>query len=102
MSGMRNPMLYQYINHEMLCALTFFMRSPANWSIEFNTPPVVLPDGSLENREDLRFRLGVEPVYSVYNGQGVPPGTIPHHYVSYYVSLHPNPDAEKIKRAKPF
>eukprot|EP00971_Amphidinium_carterae_P140100 2776199-Amphidinium_carterae.1 len=78
------------------------MRNPANWSIQFNTPPVVLTDGSLENREDVRFRIGVEPVYSAYNGQGVPPGTIPHHYVSYYVSLHPNLDAEKIKRARNF
>eukprot|EP00971_Amphidinium_carterae_P297293 5906109-Amphidinium_carterae.1 len=53
MSGMRNPMLYQNVNHEMLCALTYFMRNPKNWTLEFNTPPVVLSDGSTENREDL-------------------------------------------------
>eukprot|EP00971_Amphidinium_carterae_P138534 2744874-Amphidinium_carterae.1 len=46
MSGMRNPMLYQYVNHEMLCALTYFMRNPKNWTVEFNTPQVVLSDGS--------------------------------------------------------
>eukprot|EP00971_Amphidinium_carterae_P261478 5187438-Amphidinium_carterae.1 len=40
MSGVRNPMLYQYVNHKMLCALTYFMRNPKNWSVEFNTPPV--------------------------------------------------------------
>eukprot|EP00971_Amphidinium_carterae_P272905 5416356-Amphidinium_carterae.1 len=33
MSGMRNPMLYQYVNHKMLCALTYFMRNPKNWSV---------------------------------------------------------------------
>eukprot|EP00971_Amphidinium_carterae_P197970 3929073-Amphidinium_carterae.1 len=56
-----------------------------NWSVEFNTPPVVLNDGTLEHRED-----------------GVPPGTQPHHYVNYYISLHPNPDAQKMKKVKPF
>eukprot|EP00971_Amphidinium_carterae_P108555 2149253-Amphidinium_carterae.1 len=95
MSGMRNPMLYQYVNHKMLCALTYFMRNPKNWTWEFNTPPVVLNDGSTEVREDLRFRIGVEPVYSMYNLQGVPPGSVPHHYVSYYVSTHPNADVVK-------
>eukprot|EP00971_Amphidinium_carterae_P160302 3177813-Amphidinium_carterae.1 len=38
----------------------------------------------------------------MYNSAGVPTGTIPHHYVNYYVSLHPNPDAAKIKKAKPY
>eukprot|EP00971_Amphidinium_carterae_P092185 1825429-Amphidinium_carterae.1 len=38
----------------------------------------------------------------MYNAQGVPTGSVPHHYVNYYVSLHPNPDAAKIKKAKPF
>eukprot|EP00971_Amphidinium_carterae_P308091 6123015-Amphidinium_carterae.1 len=61
MSGMRNPMLYQYVNHETLCALTYFMRNPKNWTLEVDTPPVVLNDGSTEAREDLRFRIGVEP-----------------------------------------
>eukprot|EP00971_Amphidinium_carterae_P075651 1494577-Amphidinium_carterae.1 len=39
---------------------------------------------------------------SYYNSDGMPPGTVPHHYVNYYVSLHPNPDVVKIKKAKPF
>eukprot|EP00971_Amphidinium_carterae_P046145 908451-Amphidinium_carterae.1 len=69
MSGMRNPMLYRCVNHEMLCALTYFMRNPTNWCVEFNTPPVVLNDGSLEQRADVRFRIGVEAVYSVHNMQ---------------------------------
>eukprot|EP00971_Amphidinium_carterae_P112243 2223362-Amphidinium_carterae.2 len=69
------------------------MRNPKNWSVEFNTLPVVLNDGSTEKQEDVRFRIGVEAVYSMYNSDGVPPGTVPHHYVNYYVSLHPNPDA---------
>eukprot|EP00971_Amphidinium_carterae_P134007 2655328-Amphidinium_carterae.1 len=56
----------------------------------------------MESREDLRFRLGVEPVYSRYHNEGVPPGTIPHHYVSYYVSTHPNEDIAKYPKAKPF
>eukprot|EP00971_Amphidinium_carterae_P054174 1066916-Amphidinium_carterae.1 len=60
--------------------------------MEFNTPPMILKDGSAENREDLRFRIGVEPIYSRYENEGVPPGTIPHHYVCYYVSTHPNED----------
>eukprot|EP00971_Amphidinium_carterae_P290385 5765668-Amphidinium_carterae.1 len=34
--------------------------------------------------------------------QGVPPGTQPHHYVNYYISLHQNPDAVKMKEVKPF
>eukprot|EP00971_Amphidinium_carterae_P285205 5661755-Amphidinium_carterae.1 len=38
----------------------------------------------------------------MYNAQGVPTGTVPHHYVNCYVSLHQNPDALKIKKAKPF
>eukprot|EP00971_Amphidinium_carterae_P005691 112941-Amphidinium_carterae.1 len=38
----------------------------------------------------------------MYNSQGVPPGAVPHHYVSYYVSTHPNPDVVKFKKAKPF
>eukprot|EP00971_Amphidinium_carterae_P245529 4875925-Amphidinium_carterae.1 len=80
MSGMRNPMVYQYVNHEMLCALTYFMRNPRNWTLEVDTPPVILKDGTTETREDLRFRIGVEPVYSRYENDGVPPGTIPHHY----------------------
>eukprot|EP00971_Amphidinium_carterae_P268339 5323912-Amphidinium_carterae.1 len=82
----------------MLCALTYFMRNPKNWTLEFNTPPVVLNDGSTEVREDLRFRVGVEPVYSMYNLQGVPPGSVPHHYVS----THPNTDVVKFKKAKPY
>eukprot|EP00971_Amphidinium_carterae_P125944 2495084-Amphidinium_carterae.1 len=61
MSGMRNPMLYQYVNHKMLCALTYFMRNPKNWTLEVNTPHVVSNVGSAEDREDLRFRIGVEP-----------------------------------------
>eukprot|EP00971_Amphidinium_carterae_P111127 2201345-Amphidinium_carterae.1 len=73
-------MVYQYVNHEMLCALTYFMRNPKNWTMEVNSPPVTLKDGSVEQREDLRFRLGVEPVYSRYYNDGVPPGTVPHHY----------------------
>eukprot|EP00971_Amphidinium_carterae_P016182 319049-Amphidinium_carterae.1 len=56
----------------------------------------------MEQREDLRFRLGVEPVYSRYYNDGVPPGTVPHHYVSYYVSTHPNEDVSKYPKAKPF
>eukprot|EP00971_Amphidinium_carterae_P215045 4267869-Amphidinium_carterae.1 len=56
-----HPMLYQYVNHEMFCALTYFMRNPKNWALEVNTPQVVLNDGSAEDREDLRFRIGVEP-----------------------------------------
>eukprot|EP00971_Amphidinium_carterae_P013771 271315-Amphidinium_carterae.1 len=76
-------MLYRYVNHEMLCALTYFMRNPKNWTLEVDTPPVVLNDGSFEDREDLRFRIGVEPVYSMHGLQGVPPGSIPHHYVQY-------------------
>eukprot|EP00971_Amphidinium_carterae_P104974 2078712-Amphidinium_carterae.2 len=101
-SGMRNPMVYQYVNHEMLCALTYFMRNPKNWTMEDNTPPVVLKDGSTEDRSDLRFRIGVEPVYSMNNVQGVLPGTMPHHYVNYYVSAFPNPDVTKFKKAKPY
>eukprot|EP00971_Amphidinium_carterae_P175286 3474832-Amphidinium_carterae.1 len=38
----------------------------------------------------------------MYNSKGVPTGTISHHYVTYYVSVHPNPDEVKIKKAKPF
>eukprot|EP00971_Amphidinium_carterae_P309011 6139955-Amphidinium_carterae.1 len=64
MLGMRNPMVYQYVNYEILCALTYFMRNPRNWTTEVDTPPVILKDGSAESREDLRFRIGVEPVYS--------------------------------------
>eukprot|EP00971_Amphidinium_carterae_P301425 5989030-Amphidinium_carterae.1 len=81
----------------MLCALTYFMRNPKNWTLEFNTPQVVLNDGSTEDREDLHFRIGVQPVYSMYNLQGVPPGAVPHHYVSNYVSTHPNPDVDHTK-----
>eukprot|EP00971_Amphidinium_carterae_P261010 5177801-Amphidinium_carterae.1 len=73
MSGMRNPMVYQYVNHEMLCALTYFMRNPKNWTLEIDTTPVVLNNGSTEDREDLRFRIGVEAVYSMYPNDGVPP-----------------------------
>eukprot|EP00971_Amphidinium_carterae_P280096 5560221-Amphidinium_carterae.2 len=78
------------------------MRNRKIWTLEFNTAPVVLSDGSTENREDLRFRIGVEAVYSMHNLQGVPTETIPHYYVNCYVSLHPKPDAIKIKTAKPF
>eukprot|EP00971_Amphidinium_carterae_P025729 507652-Amphidinium_carterae.2 len=78
------------------------MRNPKNWSVEFNTPPVVLNDGTVEQREDVRFKIGVEAVYSLIPFQGVPPGTQPHHYVNYYVSLHPNPDAQKMKKVKPY
>eukprot|EP00971_Amphidinium_carterae_P350649 6491669-Amphidinium_carterae.2 len=77
---------YRFIYHEMLCALTFFMRTPKNWSVEFNSPPVVLNDGTVEHREDVRFKIGVEAVYSLIPMQCVPPGTQPHHYVNYYVS----------------
>eukprot|EP00971_Amphidinium_carterae_P192729 3824694-Amphidinium_carterae.1 len=64
----------------MLCALTYFMRNPKNRTREVDTLPVLLKDGSSKSREDLRFRLGVEPVYSRYDNDGVPPGTISHHY----------------------
>eukprot|EP00971_Amphidinium_carterae_P224268 4449412-Amphidinium_carterae.1 len=57
MSGMRNPMLYQYVNHEMLCALTYFMRNPKNWTLEENTPPGVLNDGSTELEKIFVFEL---------------------------------------------
>eukprot|EP00971_Amphidinium_carterae_P261296 5183692-Amphidinium_carterae.1 len=43
-----------------LCALTYFMRNPKNWTLEFNTP--ILNNGSAEDREDLHFQIGVEPV----------------------------------------
>eukprot|EP00971_Amphidinium_carterae_P174813 3465170-Amphidinium_carterae.1 len=68
------------------------MRNPKNWTREVDTPPVILKDGSSKSQEDLRFRIGVEPVYLRYDNDGVPPGTVPHHYVSYYVSTHPNED----------
>eukprot|EP00971_Amphidinium_carterae_P159196 3156191-Amphidinium_carterae.1 len=35
----------------------------------------------------------------MYNLQGVPPGSVPHNYVSYYVSTHPNADVVKFKKA---
>eukprot|EP00971_Amphidinium_carterae_P151573 3004822-Amphidinium_carterae.1 len=38
----------------------------------------------------------------MYPNDGVPPGSIPHHYVSYYVSLYPNEDVAKFPKAKPF
>eukprot|EP00971_Amphidinium_carterae_P140932 2792305-Amphidinium_carterae.1 len=77
---MRNPMVYQYVNHKMLCASTYFMRNSNNWTREVDTPPIILKDGSCKSQEDLRFRLEVEPVYLRHDNDGVPPGTISHHY----------------------
>eukprot|EP00971_Amphidinium_carterae_P206261 4092993-Amphidinium_carterae.3 len=100
MSGLRNPMHVRFVNHEMLCVLTYFMRNPKNWSLEVNTPAVNLDNGKTEDREDVRFKIGVEAVYSLTPQQGVPRGTIPHHYVNYYVSLFPNPDSGKVNKVK--
>eukprot|EP00971_Amphidinium_carterae_P081065 1603902-Amphidinium_carterae.4 len=55
MSGLRNPMHVKFVDNEMLCALTYFMRNPRNWSVEMNTPTVILDNGKTEDR-DLRRR----------------------------------------------
>eukprot|EP00971_Amphidinium_carterae_P158252 3137160-Amphidinium_carterae.3 len=76
-SGLRNPTharFVTFVNHEMLCALTYFMRNPKNWSVESNAPAVILDNGTTEQREDVRFKIGVEPVYSVIPMHGVPRG----------------------------
>eukprot|EP00971_Amphidinium_carterae_P134252 2660091-Amphidinium_carterae.1 len=75
MSAMRNPMHVKFVNNEMLCALTYFMRNKKKWSVEINTPTVILDNGKTEDREDVRFKIGVEAVYSLTTQQGVPRGT---------------------------
>eukprot|EP00971_Amphidinium_carterae_P074448 1471260-Amphidinium_carterae.1 len=70
--------------------------------MEVDTPAIMLKDGSMEQQEDLRFRLEVEPVYSRYYNDGVPPRTVSHHCVSYCVSTYPNEDIAKYLKAKPF
>eukprot|EP00971_Amphidinium_carterae_P143358 2840147-Amphidinium_carterae.1 len=70
--------------------------------MEVDTPAIMLKEGSMKQREDLRFRLEVEPVYLRYYNDGVPPETVCHHYASYYVRTHPNEDIAKYLKAKPF
>eukprot|EP00971_Amphidinium_carterae_P134701 2669524-Amphidinium_carterae.2 len=78
------------------------MRNPNNWSVEINTPPVVLDNGKTEDREDVRFKIGIEAIYSLYPQDGVPTGTNPHHYVNYYVSWHhrKGDESEGLQREK--
>eukprot|EP00971_Amphidinium_carterae_P259368 5146750-Amphidinium_carterae.2 len=48
---------------------------------------------SPEGLEDVRFRLGVEAIETATGDSNLPSlMSRPHHYVSYCVSLYPNPD----------
>eukprot|EP00971_Amphidinium_carterae_P317269 6307551-Amphidinium_carterae.1 len=54
---------------------------------------------SLEGLGDVCFRLGVEPIAVARLDTQMPPYMdAPHHYVSYYVAMYPNPDDGKVKQ----
>eukprot|EP00971_Amphidinium_carterae_P129341 2561807-Amphidinium_carterae.1 len=51
------------------------MSNPLNWPADS------------ESEDHVRFRLGVDSQRKIDNPSGTP-----HHYVTYYVGLFPNPD----------
>eukprot|EP00971_Amphidinium_carterae_P184740 3667718-Amphidinium_carterae.1 len=94
LTGRRNPLDVPVVDHKMLSAIVFYMRKPNNWTTETADSP--------EGYRDVRFRLGVEPISIAKFDTQIPPYMdSPHHYVSYYVAMYPNPDdgqvSQKIK-----